>query len=167
MRPSEYVAYFKMLAEEHVQLQHSDDHKTFYRGNIDEFLDGLIGFEGDGPFMFLEYKTGRLGDEGDNPWDHTRAAFMILLKVELNDAQDEENKMDTAWEIGNDILKRIYKETRDGEDHGNPFDDFKMKTVGYMKIGAMADREKGYRFEFDLPQGIDFTYDESKWISES
>lgn len=163
MTPSEYIDYFKTIAEEHVDLAHNDEtNRCFYEGNIDAYIDGLIDFDGDGPFMFLEYKSGKLADAGDNPFDFTRGAFMILLKVELNDAADEKTKLNRCWEIGNDILKRLYKEVReDGNDQ--PFDVFRLSSVSYMKVGAMGDREKGYRFEFDLPQGIDFTYDESKW----
>lgn len=167
MTPSDYIDYFKMIAEQHVDLAHDDvNNRCFYDGNIDAFLDGLIDFAGDGPFMFLEHKSGKLGDAGDNPFDHTRAAFMILKKVEPNDAADEKTKLNECWAIGNDILKRMYKEVRE-EGNDQPFDTFHLNTVAYQKIGATIDREKGYRFEFDLPEGMDFTYDETKWISES
>lgn len=161
---ADLVEYFKLLAEEHVDIQHSDTKKHFFRFELDEVISGLCT-KLNYPALILEaYDFDYSESRSDNILKARNGAFMLIDKVS---DQGDYDRIHEVWDemeaIGDEILIRMRadkeKKTvpvlRDfviSESSGIPFD---VRTTG----------QYGVRFTFSLRSAVNTNVDPTKWLT--
>jgi len=160
---SDLISYFRLLAEEHVSIKHSESEKHFFRFEIDEVLAGLNRGDVNFPMLILEgYSFTFTDNRADNPIKNRNGAFVLLGRVK--DASDFETLHD-AWdeleEIGDDILARI---RYDKEQRTVPVvRNFNLENVNASLIMNEIGNHAGIRYTFTISSPLNADYDSTKW----
>jgi len=74
---SDIIEYFQMIANQHIQIGHTDEEKHFYRFEIEEVLTGLKKMNY--PALILEgYRYSFSDAKSDNVIKKRSCAFMLV-----------------------------------------------------------------------------------------
>lgn len=134
---SEYVAYFRHLAEEHVGI------KEFVVGNSDKILN-LQRSELDYPALWLEYPNlVPVGDE-DSPQLKFRGAIVILNNTEVDNWHQQDFILNETSEILIDLMNRIEKDCEE-----EVFEKAKFGEIEPIS-SLTADNDYGWRVSIDI-----------------
>lgn len=160
---SDLVAYFKSIAENHIEIKHTSLAKHFYRFELDEVLTGMcsnIKY----PALILEaYDFIYKENNSDNIMKKRTGAFIILNKVKDMKNFDEIHELwDMCEEIGDDILIKMNEDKESGlypvlrhfeisECNGSPLS---VATLG----------QHGMRFTFNLDSAVNNTVNSARWL---
>jgi hypothetical protein len=159
MRISEYNAYFKSLAEKHVDIRHSDTECHFARITLVGWPSREIELTEfiqkqqrklKPPFMLLESADWYYGDNaGDNRNKLLQGAFIILDKAKGDDFDQQEQVYDKTEEIGEDLIGAACKYFRETDQvrKGAIFD---LNDQNGTRVERCADGFYGNRFEFTI-----------------
>jgi hypothetical protein len=163
---NDLIAYFENLARRHVDIQHSESEKHFFRMEIDEVLAGINRTDVKHPYFILEgYSFNFSDNRSDNVLKSREGAFVLLDQV--NDPTDYA-AIHNAWQrmeaIGDDILVKIKADKR------NPLvkavRDFDFTKVEATLIANEMDGNYGMRFTYSLASPLPTDVDPDKWIPE-
>lgn len=169
MTHAQYISYFENIAEKHVLIQHNaSGRKSFFRVNIEEYVDELSGKKVHFPCLCLDAFGVRLSGQNDSVLDVTTFAFMVLNKVKQNNFDDENTQLDECLSICKQIIARCYKDYRTRatfSDGTLKFATFDLNSVQYALVVNRGDNEMGYmvRFSAGTPATTNLGFDSSKW----
>ena len=158
---SDVIAYFKMLASQHVSIGHSLAEKHFYRFEIDEVLSGIktINY----PALILEgYRFFLTDKQSDNVLKERTGAFILL--DHLSDVTDYD-AMHELWDrlesICDDIIARIKADKHNTK--AKAVREFDLNNIEFALIANENDRNFGIRCTFTIVSPFSTTVDPSRW----
>ena len=159
---SAFVAYCEQLASKHINIQHSEQEKHFFRLELEEVLTGLPGGINYPAFILEGYRYGFEDAKSDNPIKKRSGAFILIDHV--SDPGDY-NQIHEVWdlmeEIGDDILAKI---KADKYNATSPVYAFNVETVEGKLIATELGNHYGIRFTYDIDCQVSMDVDAAKWI---
>jgi hypothetical protein len=147
-----FIAYFRRLAAEHVELQ------SFVHGATARIIESSrsgVTY----PCLWLETPALIFSDkDGTAPDGRRVAAFVVLLQKSRGDYDAQDLEWERAERLALDVLSRLRRDQKARrftfELHGGQLEPINTLTV---------DNEIGYRFEFELGQPVPLCYDATRW----
>jgi len=158
---SALVDYFRCIAVEHRQIQHTDTLDHFYRFEVDEVLSGINNLHY--PALILEgYRFSYADQKSDNPIKKRQGAFILLDYVS---DPGNYNQIHQVWdyleEIGDDILARIKADKRNTS---SPVRDFDLESVEGQLLATEMGNHYGVRFTFTIDCRFSTEINPAKWL---
>lgn len=169
------VAYFEQIATSHYILQNSPTRKSFFRFEINEFLQALpseINF----PAMAMEENSWTLQDNNsDNVFKRRYCGFMLMQKInDPGNFTEVSNAFDYLEEIADDIVARMHKDKvsrrRPGEAPAETdpvavvrhisFNTIETEPVGFSRFPSVV----ALRTTFEIETPFRAQYDPDKWL---
>lgn len=156
-----YVEYFRTLASEHKEIN------DFYMMDINEPLDALrsnIKY----PALILTSLSGNFEASNlDNILDSINGGFLIIGHLDqIDDFSVEMQLVSKMKQIGTDIIVRMLHDYLKYEPLAlKAIPGFNINSVSYEMLGPVFDNDFGVMYSFKTLDLIDFTFDQSKWIS--
>jgi len=162
---SDLIAYFENLARTHVEIQHSEHEKHFFRYELDEVLNGIQRSDVAYPMLILEgYNYDYTDNKSDNIIKNRTSAFILL-----NHCPDisDYNKVHEIWDnletIADDILIKIKTDKR------NPLTPvvraFEFTSVESKLIANEIGNAIGIRVTFTVSSPVSSDVQANRWIS--
>lgn len=153
---SNYISYFKTLAQNNTTLAHADgSNETF--GVID-----LAQMQVNTTFkdwaMVLEYPESNFTDRGDSPIEDLTAAFWLIKKPSSSKHADVYAALESTKALAREIIARIWYDYRN-----NNLLDFDLNTIRMNKLGPWESNFYGWRIELQINTDAQLTFDDSKW----
>ncbi|MCC2546434.1 hypothetical protein LJY25_08255 [Hymenobacter sp. BT175] len=149
---SDFIAYFRQLAAEHVVLKGS-----FVHGSSGRILSGTrtgITY----PALWLETPSLNLNDkDGTVPYGKRSAAFVILQSVPVGDYAAQDVQWEMTEQLALEVLSRMRQDKK-----ARKFD-FELSGDLEPISTITVDNEIGWRFEFDLGKYVPICYDATRW----
>lgn len=161
---SDLIAYFKNLATKHVNIQHSENKKKFFRMEVDEVLAGINRTDCNYPMVILEgFGYGFSDKNSDNLLKNREGGFILYDKIsDVHDFDAKHLKWDFLESIGDDFLMKIKADKR------NPntavVRDFSFASVDASLISNEMGNGIGIRYLFTIASPIPNDVDNAKWI---
>lgn len=111
---SDVADYFEKLAENHVEINHTNTEKHFFRLELDELLTALPT-TANFPALILEGYDIALSDPlSDNAMKKRNGAFVLMEHLpDPGDYQDIDEKWDFLEEIADDIIALMKEDSKD------------------------------------------------------
>ncbi len=159
----QFVTYMRNLAINCKDILHTDQDKRFFHIRSifegDLIITNIKSLTAD-VIMVVESPEGNLSDnDGDNPFEIKRAAFILLKKLKTSDLSHEP-LYDGLMKVAKKIIGRMRKDRRDNVIHH-----FKVD-IDYSKIGPIAENRYGYRFEFEWGMSTSaIVFNENDWLN--
>lgn len=152
--------YFKMLAIEHSDINHSDNQPHFYRMELEEVLMNLrskVNF----PFVGLERIESKFNNSPGQTSKRKSIALMFISKVENNSNEAVNAIYDLTDEVADEFLRRVYD---DVVKLTGPFTNIDWNSLDIQQI-AFNDASKiaGCRLIFDTIENFNKRVTTSKW----
>lgn len=112
----DYVTYFKLLAETHISIQHTETDRRFFRMNIEEFFLGMAGNlavpDNQCILVLIDY-TKKINSKPETKQSND-LMFYVLRSNTMQDFDREEQSLSVCEEIMNDILVRMRQDSNEG-----------------------------------------------------
>jgi len=112
MTPEQYYSYLASLAEKHVQIQHSESSKHYFRGELEEFymdLRNKVRF----PALIAESYDLSYTDDGEKTRE---TSFIVATNYSESKNWNQIYAATNLCEnIGEDILRRMLADEEGGE----------------------------------------------------
>jgi hypothetical protein len=161
---SDLIAYFENIARTHVDIQHSDNEKHFFRMEIDEVLAGINRTDVNYPMLILEgYSFDFTDNRSDNLLKNRQGAFVLLGHVsDISDYDAIHGQWELMEDIGTDILIKIRADKRDS--NVPVVRDFNFASVSASLLMNEIGNGVGIRFRYTIASPTDTDIDISKWI---
>ena len=163
---SNLIQYFENIARAHVEIQHTDSEKHFFRFELDEVLNGINRTDVAYPMLVLEaYSYDYTDNKSDNIIKNRSGAFMLL--DHCPDISDYE-KMHEIWDnleiIADDILIKIKSDKR------NPLTpvvrNFEFSSVESKLIANEIGNSIGIRITFTTSSPVSSDVNPLRWITD-
>jgi hypothetical protein len=161
---SDLIAYFENIARTHVDIQHSDNEKHFFRIEIDEVLAGINRTDVNYPMLILEgYSFDFTDNRSDNLLKNRQGAFVLLGHVaDISDYDAIHEQWELMEDIGTDILIKIRADKRDN--NVPVVRDFNFASVSASLLMNEIGNGVGIRFRYTIASPTDTDIDISKWM---
>jgi hypothetical protein len=149
---TDFIAYFRQLAAEHVELQGS-----FVHGSSGRIIAGTrSGIKY--PCLWLETPSLALSDkDGTAPYGKRTAALVILQSVPVGNYEAQDVQWEKTEQLALEVLSRMRHDKK-----ARKFD-FDLNGDLEPISTITVDNEIGWRFEFDLGKHVPMCYDASRW----
>ena len=162
---SDLIAYFRMLAAQHVAIGHTAEEKHFYRLELEEVLTNLKNVNY--PALILEgYRYGFSDKLSDNVLKERTGAFVLI--DHLTDPGDYD-AMHAIWEhmeeICDELIARIKADKRSPTTRA--VRDFDLNSVQVALIANDGDRNYGLRCTYTLKSPFATDVDATKWNTDA
>jgi hypothetical protein len=152
---SDFAAYFRQLAAEHVELAGS-----FVHGSAGRIISGSrSGIKY--PCLWLETPTLHLSEKDmtSAPDGRRTCAFVILKNVPSTDYAAQDAGWEYTERIALDVLSRMR------EDRKKRLFAFKLNDSALEPVATLTvDNEIGWRYEFEIGNPLVLRYDASRWV---
>jgi len=161
---SELIKYFEWIARNHVEIQHTDNEKHFFRFELDEVLNGINRTDVAYPMLALEaYSYSYTDHKSDNILKNRSGAFMLLNHCpDISDYGKVHEIWDNLESIADDILIRIKT------DKHNPLTPvvrgFEFSSVDSGLIINQIGNSIGIRITFTISSPVPSDVDGSRWL---
>lgn len=162
---SQLIAYFENIARMHVEIQHSDNEKHFFRFELDEVLSGIQRSDVAYPMLILEgYNYDYTDNKSDNIIKNRNSAFILLNHC--HDISDYEN-VHAIWDkletIADDILIKMKLDKR------NPLmpviRGFEYSSIESKLIANEIGNSIGIRINFTISAPVPSDVNPNRWIT--
>ena len=163
---SQLIAYFENLAKSHVEIQHTDSEKHFFRFELDEVLNGIQRSDVAYPMLVLEgYSYDYTDNKSDNILKNRSGAFMLLDHCpDISDYGKVHEIWDNLESIADDILIKIKTDKR------NPLTPvvrgFEYSSVESKLIANEIGNSIGIRITFTISSPVPTDVNELRWIND-
>ncbi|MGI4762504.1 MAG: hypothetical protein ACRYF0_17465 [Janthinobacterium lividum] len=148
----DFIAYFRQLASEHVEL------KDFVLGPTQRIIAGSRQ-ELTYPLLWLELPSLSLADkDGTAPLGQRHAALIVLDSASA-DYADQDAKWASTEAIALDVLSRMRKHYKERKFVSFVLDGTVLEAVSTLTVAG----ELGWRFEFSLGDYVPVTYNATRW----
>ena len=153
-RFSQFVAYFRQLAQEHIQIN------DFIHGTAADVM-GKSRSDLNYPLLWLETPYLKINDNQVGNIEGVRSSAFIIL---WNTPEKTAEEIDLVWEktevIALDVLSRMRKDAKARLFH------FRLSEASLDPISTLfIDNDYGWRVEFGLDKKLDLCFDPTKWIA--
>ena len=166
--PENYRLYFENIATKNKAiLFDAMQNKQFVCVDMDEIEDSVFKLLDTKKWcMVLEDMTGHFGGANDeNLAIVPSGAFLVFKYCKVGDRAAERTILNDAFEIGKQILAKMYKDMYEfnAATNANIMVNFEPKSVQFDTLKAIHDNCFGYRFQFEFSNHVILEYDASKW----
>jgi hypothetical protein len=162
---SELIAYFENIAKNHVEIQHNDNEKHFFRFELDEVLNGIQRSDVAYPMLVLEgYSYDYTDNRSDNILKNRSGAFILLDHCpDISDYGKLHEIWDNLESIADDILIKIKSDKR------NPLTPvvrgFEFASVESKLIANEIGNSIGIRITFTISSPVPTDVNSTKWLT--
>ena len=162
---SQLITYFENLAKAHVEIQHTDNEKHFFRFELDEVLNGIQRSDVAYPMLILEgYSYDYTDNKSDNILKNRSGAFILLEHCpDISDYGKVHEIWDKLETIADDILIRIKTDKR------NPLTPvvrgFEFSSVESKLIANEIGNSIGIRITFTISALVSTDVNINRWIA--
>ena len=162
---SNLIEYFENIARTHVEIEHTDNEKHFFRFELDEVLNGINRSDVAYPMLILEgYSYDFTDNKSDNIIKNRSGAFILLDHCpDISDYGKVHEIWDNLETIADDILIKIKIDKR------NPITPvvrgFEFSSVESKLIANEIGNSIGLRITFTISSPVPSDIDGSKWVS--
>jgi len=163
---SKLVTYFENIARAHVEIQHSDNEKHFFRFEIDEVLAGINRSDVAYPMLILEgYSYDYTDNKSDNIIKNRSGAFILLDHCpDISDYGKVHEIWDNLETIADDILIKIKSDKR------NPLTPvvrgFEFSSVESKLIANEIGNSIGLRITFTISSPVLSDVNINHWLTD-
>lgn len=163
---SHIIEYFENIARSHVDIQHTDSEKHFFRFELDEVLSGINRTDVAYPMLVLEaYSYDYTDNKSDNIIKNRSGAFMLLDHCpDISDYAQVHTIWDKLEVIADDILIKIKS------DKYNPLTpvirNFEYSSIETKLIANEIGNSIGLRITFTISSPVSSNVDASRWLPE-
>jgi hypothetical protein len=161
---SHLIEYFEDIARTHVEIQHTDNEKHFFRFELDEVLNGIQRSDVAYPMLILEgYGYDYTDNKSDNIIKNRSSAFILLDHCpDISDYANVHAIWDKLETIGNDILIKMKS------DKQNPLTPvirgFEYSSIESKLIANEMGTSIGIRINFTISAPVPSDVDPDRWI---
>jgi len=162
---SELIEYFETISRTHVEIQHTDNEKHFFRFELDEVLNGIQRSDVAYPMLILEsYAYDFTDNQSDNILKNRSGAFILLDHCpDISDYDKIHEIWDNLEQIADDILIKI---KTDKQNSNIPFiRGFAFSTVDAKLIANEIGNSIGIRFTFTISSPVPSDVQQNRWLS--
>ena len=156
----DYVAYMRHLAEEHAKLRHTPREPHFFRGELEEFVNGLrsgVSF----PCLVTESNEVEYEGSKSNLIKKRTTSFIIVDSYEnVGDFNETDEKMSLCEMIAEDILSRMMSDT------DKPFRLAQIEGADGNYMLNDTDRYVGYRVTLTMVEPNVCIVNNNAWVKE-
>jgi hypothetical protein len=162
---SELIAYFENLAKTHVEIQHTDNEKHFFRFELDEVLNGIQRTDVAYPMLILEgYSYDYTDNKSDNIIKNRSGAFIVLDHCpDISDYTKVHEIWDNLETIADDILIKMKSDKR------NPLTPvvrgFEYSGIESKLIANEIGNSIGIRITFTISSPVSSDVNTNRWIN--
>jgi hypothetical protein len=162
---SNLIEYFENIARSHIEIQHTDNEKHFFRFELDEVLNGINRTDVAYPMLVLEaYSYDYTDNKSDNILKNRSGAFILL--DHCSDISDY-GKMHEIWDnlevIADDILIKMKSDKRNPQ---TPVvRNFEFSSVESKLIANEIGNSIGIRITFTTSSPVSSDVNPNRWIS--
>lgn len=110
------ITYFKVLAENHADIQHSETDKRFFQIELEEALNSEFELELDDISVIIPNVEWRPVDNGAHVRQEMKVMFFIMGYYEQGDHEEKEQVKIKTELIMRDFLNRMKSDSQNGED---------------------------------------------------
>ena len=163
---SQLIAYFENLARTHVEIQHSEIEKHFFRFELDEVLNGINRSDVAYPMLILEgYSYDYTDNKSDNIIKNRSGAFILLDHChDISDYGNVHEIWDRLEAIADDILVKIRSDKR------NPLTPvvrgFEYSGTTAKLIANEIGNSVGIRLTFTISAPVASDVQANRWITD-
>lgn len=163
---SKLIEYFENLARTHVEIQHSETEKHFFRFELDEVLNGINRSDVAYPMLILEgYSYDYSDNKSDNIIKNRSGAFILLDHCpDISDYGKVHEIWDRLETVGDDILIKIRSDKR------NPLTPvvrgFEFSGTVAKLIANEVGNSVGIRLTFTISAPVASDVQTNRWISD-
>ena len=163
---SQLITYFENLAKAHIEIQHTENEKHFFRFEIDEVLNGIQRSDVAYPMLILEgYSYDYTDNKSDNILKNRSGAFILLDHCpDISDYAKVHEIWDNLESIADDILIKIKSDKR------NPLTPvvrgFEYSSVESKLIANEIGNSIGIRLTFTISAPVSTDVNINRWISD-
>ena len=157
----DYTVYMRMLATQHRRIHHTADKPHFFRGELQEFFEGLRSRV---EFPCLIVESSEVGYTGtrQNLTKRRTTSFIVADSYEnVGDFSEMEEKMSGCGMIAKELLGRMLT------DADKPFRSVDTDDIEGQYLANEAQRYVGYRVNLTLIEPGVCTYNKEAWDEES
>ena len=164
---SQLITYFEYIARTHVEIQHTDNEKHFFRYELDEVLNGIQRSDVAYPMLILEgYSFYYTDNKCDNIIKNRTTAFILLEHCpDYSDYANVHAIWDKLEAIADDILIKMKTDKR------NPFTPvirgFEYTGIESKLIANEIGNSIGIRVTFTLSAPVPSDINPLRWISNA
>ena len=157
----DYTVYMRMLATQHRRIRHTADTPHFFRGELQEFFEGLrsrVEF----PCLITESSEVEYTGTRQNLAKRRTTSFIVADSYEnVGDFSEMEEKMSGCEMIAEELLGRMLTDT------DKPFHSVDIEGIEGQYLANEAQRYVGYRVNLTLVEPGVCTYNKEVWDEES
>lgn len=161
----ELIEYFELLATKHKSIAHDpfvSQKKAFLYGDVEMLVEDIAGVHSPGFIMLLETGSGSLdGPNEDNLYDNVDVAFIICKSVKEGDRLEQRDVEEACKKIGMQVVKRVQRDRN--QKFVDWLMDFNLTRIRYQRVFGFGNNHFGFRFEFQLTDSAQLTYDADAW----
>lgn len=157
----DYTVYMRQLATEHRHIHHTADEPHFFRGELQEFFEGLRSHV---EFPCLIAEGSEVGYSGtkQNITKRRTTSFIVADSFEdVGDFAEMEERMSGCELIAEEILGRMLS------DSNKPFHTVDVESVEGQYLANEAQRYVGYRVNLTTVEPGVCVYNREVWDEES
>ena len=161
---SQLIFYFENLAKAHIEIQHTENEKHFFRFELDEVLNGINRTDVAYPMLILEgYGYDYTDNKSDNILKNRSGAFILLDHCpDISDYTKVHEIWDNLESIADDILIKIKSDKR------NPLTPvvrgFEFSSVESKLIANEIGNSIGIRLTFTISSPVPTDINPAKWL---
>ena len=162
---SQLITYFENLAKSHVEIQHTENEKHFFRFELDEVLNGINRTDVAYPMLILEgYSYDYTDNKSDNILKNRSGAFILLDHCpDISDYTKIHEIWDNLESIADDILIKIKSDKR------NPLTPvvrgFEFSSVESKLIANEIGNSIGIRLTFTISAPVSTDVNINRWLT--
>jgi len=162
---SKLITYFENIARSHVEIQHNENEKHFFRFELDEVLNGINRTDVAYPMLILEgYSYDYTDNKSDNILKNRSGAFILLDHCpDISDYGKVHEIWDNLEAIADDILIKIKS------DKFNPLASvvrgFEFSSVESKLIANEIGNSIGIRITFTISSPVSTDVNDLRWIA--
>jgi len=149
----DFIAYFRQLTTEHVELA------DFVLGPTQRIIAGSRN-ELSYPLLWLELPSlGLLDKDSTTPTGQRHAALVVLDSASISDYADQDAKWASTEALALDVLSRMRHDYKARKFVSFELDGIVLEAVATLTVAG----EIGWRFEFKLGDFVPLKYDTTRW----
>jgi hypothetical protein len=162
---STLIAYFENIARTHVEIQHTDNEKHFFRFELDEVLNGIQRSDVSYPMLILEgYGYDYTDNKSDNIIKNRNTAFILLDHCpDISDYEKVHEIWDNLESIADDILIKMKHDKRNTL---TPvIRGFEYSSIESKLIANEIGNSIGIRINFTVSTPVPSDINPGRWLS--
>lgn len=158
------VVYFKSLAEQHVDIAHSEQNPKFFRTDIEEFYSSIpFKMPTSGCAMILFNYITDLA-QIDQMQKNKQFMLCIVKHYQHNNFDSEEAALDLCEEVAMEIVKKISADNKTNVFLAQGFQRTSVR-LAPMKFANASGKYVGWQVSFFINNRVTFCVNSEKWIT--